>query len=140
MKVAVYTRLDGGVSIMRPGIRARRLEDETDDAFMTRIMAISIPPDASDIRVIDESEVPADKTFRNAWTLGTGIEVDRAKAEALHMDRIRVVRDRELGRLDKEIRKAEDEGGVATELRAERGRLGRCTGAPAWARPGEPLG
>ena len=45
-----------------------------------------------------------DRTFRNAWDLDSSknLVVDMAKAKALHMDRIRLMRNAELEKLDKE--------------------------------------
>lgn len=48
-------------------------------------------------------EVPSDRQFRDAWKLQQGkIVVDSAKARAIHLSRIRKVRDEMLNKLDKE--------------------------------------
>lgn len=70
-------------------------------------------------RSCDESEIPdenADRllgkpTFRDAWEdTGTGIKVSIPKARGIHMDRIRVVRNRELAKLDLPYMRALEQG------------------------------
>lgn len=55
--------------------------------------------------VVDEIEIlPVNRVFRDAWTLdGRGtIVIDQAKAEALHLKRLREMRNKNLEALDKE--------------------------------------
>lgn len=125
MKRIVYTRPDGGVSIVVPAPKARR-KGESEAEFMARLRAKVVPADATDVSVCEESDVPSDRTFRNAWCratavsdpawrLGAVIGVDRAKAEQLHMDRIRRVRDRELAKLDIEYQRADERGDASAK-------------------------
>lgn len=58
-----------------------------------------------EFQVIDKPiSIPRSRQFRDAWKLtGTGkIEVDKAKAEVIHMQRIREFRNKKLEDLDKE--------------------------------------
>src|SRR5687768_7479558 len=113
MKLIVYTRPDGGVSVVHPaeGARlaffvtladgsrlpsnppytARRVDTilrrwpvqgvvaewaESEAEFLQRVQAKSVPQDAKDVRIVDD--VPADRTFRDAWK--ADLTVDMAKA------------------------------------------------------------
>jgi hypothetical protein len=102
----IYTRPDGGISVLAPAAGAR-LADESEDDFVQRIILKDVPADATDVRVIDASEVPKDRTFRNAWRQQANeLAVDMPKARAIHMDRIRRARQSELERLDLEWMRA----------------------------------
>lgn len=99
-KRIVYTRPDGGVSILIPSPNAR-LEGETDDALIARIRARDVPDDATHVSVCDASEIPADRTFRNAWKRsGKSVQVDMPEAREIHMARIREVRNAKLAQMD----------------------------------------
>ena len=89
----IYTRPDGGLSIVSP---APGVEIE-------RILAKDIPTDAIGVKVVDESVIPADRTFRGAWEDSVGVVVvNMTKAKLLHMARIRQARDAKLAELDTE--------------------------------------
>ncbi len=46
---------------------------------------------------------PLSREFRDAWTIkGTKVEIDNTKAMKIHLGRVRVARNRELEKLDKE--------------------------------------
>lgn len=64
-------------------------------------------------REMEDSAIPEDREFREAWTDITPeavIDIDMVKAKAIHIARIRVKRDAELARLDIEAVRAEDMG------------------------------
>lgn len=66
-------------------------------------------------RVIEESEVPKDRTFRNAW--GYDLKVDMTKARVLHMNEIRKQRAKALEKLDLETMKGRDVQAEKQKLR-----------------------
>lgn len=81
MRKIVYSRPDGGVSVVS-------VPFDTDEAIETA--RARLPADAIDPRIVDESAVPADRTFRNAWKqAGTTIEHDMPKARDLQEQRIK---------------------------------------------------
>jgi len=78
-------------------------------------------PDITDYCEIDTSELPT--LFKGAWVKeGQSVVVDMPQAREIHMDDIRIVRNQELEKKDKEIYIAEDTGDQAhiDSLRAER--------------------
>lgn len=78
MRKIVYTRPDGRLCVVHPAG-----EDQEQRAWS------KLPPDAIDPKWIDESEIPADRTFRNAWKQEGGkIECDMAKAKEIALGRM----------------------------------------------------
>lgn len=75
------------------------------------VLAKDVPLDATDVHIVDSSAVPEDRTYRNAWQLeGKKVSVDMQKARAVHMDKLRKLRDAKLKQLDTDYLIA-DEGG-----------------------------
>lgn len=114
MKNIVYTRPDGGVSVVVPSKNhvARLMRDFgiSEEAAIQAIQNKDVPPDATDINLVEENEKPG-RTFRNAWKVAGGaVQVDMPKARVIHMDRIREERNKELDRLDKEFNKENGRG------------------------------
>lgn len=102
-----YGRPDGRLCFIAPKYYDEtRRRDLTDDEFCLFAVqeffgkrGLSVPADCV---VIDEADLPQGRTnryFRNAWKGGAqGVYVDRAEAEAWHMNAIRKVRNEELER------------------------------------------
>lgn len=69
---------------------------ETEGDFLQRVSAKSIPPDATDVQIVEDSAIPTDRTFRNAWKAGSGkVEHDIGKCKSLAHDRRREMREAE---------------------------------------------
>ena len=51
-------------------------------------------------RIVNDDEVPSDRTFRNAWSDDNGIKVDMPKAKAIAHDKRREARTLEFAPLD----------------------------------------
>jgi hypothetical protein len=67
-------------------------------------------------RDMEDSAIPPDREFREAWADTTPepvVDIDMVKARAIHLGRIRVKRDKELDRLDKEQIRAQDQNKTA---------------------------
>lgn len=108
MKRIVYTRPDGGVSVIIP----------TGAVDLAAVLTRDLPADAVDWYECDASDIPPDRTFRDAWKIEGGKPaVDMSKARTIHMDRIRKVRDRELAKLDVEQLKGRDVAAQKQKLR-----------------------
>lgn len=108
--VIVYTAAEGGLAIVRPV--ATPGAAETEAAFLVRLAAMVVPPDARDIQVLPASALPDDRLFRAAWCAGPsgGVVVDLARARALRLGQIRAARDRLLARLDGPMLRALEAG------------------------------
>jgi hypothetical protein len=143
MKKIIYTRPDGGISVVHPTEGARLalgvlLADdtvltsetpvpvdrflrrwpvagatvewaETEDEFVARIAKKDVPAEAINVQIVDDTVVPADRTFRDAWRQnGAAIEHDMEKCRAIHRQRIREARAPILAALDIEQLRGRD--------------------------------
>lgn len=85
MKI-LYTRQDGGVSIVIPA------EGKTQEEVISK----AVPNDAINIRVISDSDIPASREFRDAWVdveEGSQIDISVERAKELALQHLRRVRD-----------------------------------------------
>ena len=118
MKRIVFPRADGGVSIVAPApefLAKYPTEAEGLAALQERQLAVfaleGVVIDETNICLCEEAEVPADRTFRDAWERDTTaspdpLRTDMPKARTIHMDRIRAARDRRLEEKDREFMRA----------------------------------
>jgi multidrug efflux pump subunit AcrB len=79
-------------------------------------------------RQMPDSAIPSDRTFRDAWADTTPeltIDIDMAKARAIHLDSIRIKRNAELSKLDIQATKAQDVGDAdaLTQIRVRKQEL-----------------
>ena len=77
--------------------------------------------------VTNDAEI-SDRTFRNAWEANQsrdGIKVNMTKARDIHMDKIRIMRDKKLDQLDVDYMRAQEQGNTTliNEIIAEKDRL-----------------
>ena len=110
MKRILFTRPDGGLSVVTPVINTR--ENITEDAALERAVK-KLPSDAVNVRVVDASEIPTDRSFRNAWEDSGKIDVNMPKAREIHKERLRQIRAPLLAKLDVEYQRADEQGDAA---------------------------
>ena len=97
----------------------------TEDQAVELIRLKDDPAGCLSCRVIDDSELPAEQalrgvepTFRDAWEdTGTAVQVNMPKAQVIHMERIREVRNAELAKLDVPYMKALEAGDPVEQQR-----------------------
>lgn len=78
------------------------------------VLTKDVPPDATDVHIVDSSAIPEDRTYRNAWQLEKKkVSVDMKKARAIHMDKLRTLRDAKLKQLDTDYLIADESGDPA---------------------------
>jgi len=93
-KVIIYSREDGGVSVIHPA-------DAT--LSMEKIAEISVPSGTS-YKIVNASSIPSDRIFRNAWKEGsTKVSVDIPKAKELTHEARRFARDGEMAPFDLKV-------------------------------------
>jgi hypothetical protein len=119
MKTYLLERVDGGVCVMRCP------DDKTDPAAE---IARWHPSQQAEVTgaftEISEAAIPADRSFRNAWTRdGQGVGVDFTKAQALTKDRLRRERAPLLDALDVQLQRALESGADTAPIIAEKQRL-----------------
>lgn len=125
MKRILYTKSDGGVVVVTPTININDPEGFTEQDAIDRAMK-RLPIDAIDVRVVEDATIPRDRTFRDSWENNeSGPKVNMNKAKAIHMNRIRDMRNQKLDKLDKDLMRAQesDDNKTASEIKAEKNRL-----------------
>ena len=123
MRYAI-TRTDGGVSLMQL----------VSGTAQEAIAKWSPKNQASVVSVveIDESSIPQDRTYRNAWKLdGAEVTHDMEKARNIHREHIRLARAPLLDALDAEFQRAYKDPIKQDEIEAKKQVLRDVTADPA---------
>jgi len=104
-KRVAYKNEDGGVSVICP-----TPEFAADPASNLGLLLSRSVPLGIHFEVLDVSDVPTDRYFRNAWRMGAPlsktIEVDMPAARAIHLDCLRAKRNKKLEELDVPFQRA----------------------------------
>ena len=103
MSRIIYTNSDGTVSIVNP---VGNVND-----------AIKAVPSGLSYEIVEDSAIPTDRSFRNAWKQnGKTIETDMTKAKEIHKINIRLARKDKLAELDIEFQKALETSASTTDI------------------------
>ena len=95
MSKVIFTNSDGTVSIMTP------IEGTAEECAKRDL------PDGTSYEIVDDSVIPTDRSFRNAWKQNSKtIETDMSKAREIHKTNIREARVAKFAELDVEFQKA----------------------------------
>ena len=87
----IYTRPDGEVSVVNPAL----------GVDIDTVLARSIPGDAVNVTVVDETSIPTDREFRNAWRQSAGvINIPVTQARKVARRRITALVSKEIALLD----------------------------------------
>ena len=100
MRKIIFTNTDGGLSVVHP---VRNIIGETliTDAEIEQRAWDKLPVDAINPVFVDESVIPTDRTFRNAWEHnGDSITQNITKAKSIAHDKRRQARSVEFAPLD----------------------------------------
>ena len=139
MDKLIYTNLDGTVSIVIPNGRLNietvlgtPFVDET--AYEDFVISRSIPSGVTNIRSIDDTDIPSSREFRDAWVdteEGTQIDIDCGKAQAsvlVEMKASQKIQKKELYDKLLPLMLDDDTSGIA-QLNSERNRIEELTTA-----------
>lgn len=89
MRKIIYTRPDGGISVVGP-VRNTVGETLTTDEDIEQRAWNKLPADAINPQWVEDSSIPTDRTFRDAWSQsGTDIVVDMVRARDIQEKRIK---------------------------------------------------
>lgn len=140
MKKIIYTRPDGGLSVVHPVINTHTVvngevvplpENISEEQALARALK-KLPASARNPQVVDESAIPADRTFRDAWTAGSGAVLhDMDKCRAIHRDYLRKLRKPQLEALDIALMHALETGASIFEITTKKQALRDVTADPA---------
>ena len=107
MSRIIYTNSDGTVSIITPA-------GDVNDA-------IKDVPSGLSYEIVEDSVIPTDRSFRNAWKQNSKtIETDMTKAKEIHKDKIRIARTPKLAELDIEFQRALETGADTSTIVAKK--------------------
>lgn len=132
MKKIIYMRPDGGLSVVHPIRNTHGETLKTDEEIEQRAWN-KLPTDAINPQWVDESVIPTDRTFRNAWKAVSGTVVhDMPKALSIAQDKVREARAPKLAALDVEFMRAVETGDTAkqAQVAAQKQRLRDATSDP----------
>lgn len=108
MRKIVYERPDGAIAVVHPVRNTFPVEEDMTDEQVEQRAWDKLPADAVNPRFVAEDEIPADRTFREAWKLDLTVDMDTARA--IHRDRMRAARKPRLEALDVEYQRADERG------------------------------
>ena len=107
MSKIIFTNSDGTVSIIHP-------TGDVNDA-------IKDVPTGLSYEIVEDSVIPTDRNFRNAWKQNSKtIETDMTKAKEIHKTNIRNARTPKLTELDIEFQKALETSSSTTDIVAKK--------------------
>ena len=117
MRIIIFTHPDGGLSVVHP-VRNTHGETLETDAEIAQRAWDRLPADAINPRWADASEIPADRTFRNAWEDDAGgLKVNMTKAREIHRTKLRELRKPKMEALDVAYMRADEIGDTAEKQR-----------------------
>ena len=98
----IYPQPGGPIAIITP-VQVEAQDGETAEEALLR-HARTLVPEGTPVAVVDAGAMPADRTWRNAWTMDSGdpgsVTVDMALAREVHRTRLRAARAPLLAELD----------------------------------------
>ena len=97
MSKILYTNAEGTLCVVTPINKNKTIEE----------IAAQVVPDGISYEIIEDSAVPTDRSFRDAWKQNNKtIETDMTKAREVHKQKIRFARELLFADLDVEFQKA----------------------------------
>ena len=129
MKKLIYTRPDGGLSVVIPALKKdveNVLGALTEGEYEAHVLSRSIPVDAINVRSVDDTDFPTSGEFRNAWEdtqPGTQIDISCEKARDIKLSKMREERNNLFEAQDKLSIIAMESASDMTAIKAEKARL-----------------
>ena len=125
MSRIIFSNSDGTLSFIVPCLN--EINPATGQPFTIQEIADKdIPAGISTYSIVEDSVIPTDISFRNAWvgvgigTTGGVISEDITKAKEIHKTNIRKARIPKLAELDVEFQKALETGASTTDIVAKK--------------------
>jgi hypothetical protein len=101
----IFSQQDGRLAVFYPS-------DNSPETYQREFERIAA--DGNDPEIVDWTDIPASREFRDAWKKGVGkVDIDMATARTIHMDRIRKARDKALKERDVKYLLADESGDSA---------------------------
>lgn len=117
-KVILYTQPDGRVCVCRPCVSRDDPLGFTMEDALTRALANDVPETALNVKVIDNTALPINRSFRAAWRQqGEEVRIEISKARELRLAQLRTERDAKLAATDGLMARATERGNAAEWLK-----------------------
>ena len=101
MSKIIYTQENGIIAVVHP--TPQSLVEMTIEEIAQKVVPVGI----STYSIVEDSVIPTDRTFRDAWIQDNKtIKTDMAKAREIHKTKIREARTSKLAELDIEFQRA----------------------------------
>ena len=108
----IYPQPGGPIAVILPVQIDRHPGESEQDALLRH--ARTLVPEGTPVALVDAGAMPADRTWRNAWTMDSGdpgsVTVDMALAREVHRARLRAARAPLLAELDTAFIRAIENG------------------------------
>jgi hypothetical protein len=137
MKVIVWTNSEGRLHITYPAWNDQKV-GESEEAFLDRVKSRCVSIDATEVRIVNRETIPADRSFRDAWTHSGSFGVDMPKARDIHREKLRHLRKPKLEALDVETMRNLTNSSKLAEIEAQKQALRDATAYPAIDSAGTP--
>jgi hypothetical protein len=108
-QVIAYKTPENTVSIVVP----------TGELSIDEVASKDVPPNTP-YKILNRSELPQDRAFRNAWELNDTVEINLEKAKEIHKNNIRAARNPLLAELDIQFQRALESGSDTSEIVAKK--------------------
>jgi len=115
--IIIYPKDDGGVEIVIPAPKWLK------DGGTMEKLAAKVVPEGKKYKIVEESAVPSDRTFRDAWENYESVTTNVTKAKEITKTRLRVEREPKLLEQDTLFMKALEAGSDTTAIVKEKNRL-----------------
>ena len=115
MRRIIFTRPDGGLSVVTPVINTLLEHKNFTDADAEQRAWGKLPADAINPRWADAAEIPLDRVFRDAWEDNGGVKVNMQKAREIHRAHLRALRAPLFAALDTEYLRADERGDITAK-------------------------
>ena len=129
MKKVIFTQSNGIIAVMTPVLTEINPATGVEFTLQEIIDKDLIPTGITTFSIVEDSVIPADRTFRSAW-VGNGVGVSTAtiveditKAREIHKDNIRRKREPKFKELDIEFQKAQETGADTSDIVAKKNAL-----------------
>lgn len=107
MRKIIFTRPDGGLSVVNPVLNTIREVPGFTEADAEQRAWDRLPPDAINPRFVDDADIPTDRSFRNGWKdTGTAVDHDMPKCREIQREKIRSKRAKLFAEADATFAKA----------------------------------
>lgn len=118
MRKIIFTRPDGGLSIVHPILNESGEAEGFTEADAENRAFLKLPQGAINPRFVEADAIPQDRSFRDAWEDKDKITVNMPKAREVHKQKLRAIRAPLLVAADVEFMRAVETGDKVAQAAA----------------------